>query len=96
MFLDIPDSWEKICSEANLPDSFSIWYYFFQTLVSKRAEELITGKVESNFDRLKGELSEDFQGGKLESFDLMKNFWNEDGNDVTRSENRHLGELCDS
>lgn len=49
--------------------------------------------MESNFDRLKSELNEDFQGGKLESFDMTKNFWNEDGSDVSRTENRHLGKL---
>lgn len=87
--------WDRICSESNLPENFNVWYYFFQNLITQRARELISKKVSSIIKDLENDIRE-ILNSNLKSdcgeTDLRWYTWVEDPSDVSRSENKHIGD----
>lgn len=92
--LDLPDCWDKVCQDLNLPDNFNIWYHLFQKLVTARAESLIATIVAKSLNDVKAEIKTSLvtRVGKNE-IDLRWYTWTEDVEDVSKSENNHTGEL---
>lgn len=93
-FIEVPENWEMICTESNLPEGFNVWYYFFQELISKRAEDIITKKVSENVEALHTELKStltDVRKLKSSEVDLRWYLWSEESSDMSRTENKHLG-----
>lgn len=92
--LGIPQNWDIICGETNLPRDFSVWYYFFQELITERAVHLISKKVKSNIELLQNDivnlLEETAKSEKSEE-DLRWYTWYEHTEDVSRVENVHTG-----
>lgn len=94
--LELPNEWERICSESNLPDNFNVWYYFFQNLITSRARELISKKVSSIIKNLEKEIKEVLnasEGSECGETDLRWYTWVEDSSDVSRIENKHIGRI---
>ncbi|KAJ3639005.1 hypothetical protein MTP99_002332 [Tenebrio molitor] len=92
--IELPNEWERICSESNLPDNFNVWYYFFQNLITSRARELISKKVSSIIKNLEKEIKEVLnasEGSECGETDLRWYTWVEDSSDVSRIENKHIG-----
>lgn len=77
-----------------MPSSFDVWYYFFQNLVSNRAQYLITRKSSTIATELEREI-EDGISSSVKTNHLDSNLriytWTEDTADVSRTENKHLG-----
>lgn len=102
---DIPEDWDKMCIKANLPVSFDIWCNFFQTLVSNRARFLISKKGKLIVQELQKEIADSIAtyikinnlnsniNNNINALDnnLQLYTWTEDSNDVSRTENKHLG-----
>ncbi|XP_015836994.1 conserved oligomeric Golgi complex subunit 1 isoform X2 [Tribolium castaneum] len=92
--IELPSDWERICSESNLPENFNVWYYFFQSLITKRASELISKKVSCIIKDLESEIREVLSGNlgsEHGETDLRWYTWVEDPTDVSRIENKHTG-----
>ncbi|KAJ3648533.1 hypothetical protein Zmor_020329 [Zophobas morio] len=92
--IELPNQWERICSESGLPETFNVWYYFFQSLITERARELISKKVFSIIKELEKDIGEVLKGDlKTErgETDLRWYSWVEETGDVSRTENTHIG-----
>lgn len=93
--LELPANWEKICVQINLPNTFNVWKYFFQCLISKRAHELISNKLNEILDCIQKDVKLELRNGINRDYnegDLRKYMWSEDISDISKTENKHLGE----
>ncbi|KAJ8925268.1 hypothetical protein NQ315_009096 [Exocentrus adspersus] len=92
--IGLPDNWEQICAETYLNENFNVWYYFFQNLISARCRELISMKVSNIIDEVQKHISDTLENIRVSDkseADLRWYAWNEDGNDVSKNDNSHLG-----
>lgn len=92
--LELPPNWDKICVQMNLANSFRIWNYFFQTLFSSRAFDLICRKFEKILIDMQEEIKIELRNTSAKDckeVDLRSYMWSEDVSDISRTENKHLG-----
>lgn len=89
------DNWEIICGETYLPNKFTVWHFFFQHLVSKRAETLICHKIDTNLSYLHNKLEDVFRSSSNEKTEnnLRWYVWNEDADDLSKDKIEHPGKI---
>ncbi|CAG9764767.1 unnamed protein product [Ceutorhynchus assimilis] len=92
--IELPDSWSKVCADLQLPENFNIWYYFFQKLITSRAENLISTIIRNSLHDIKNDISASLKNGLKvgkSELDLRWYAWKEDSGDVSKFENDHTG-----
>lgn len=92
--IETPREWEKICESVNLPKSFSVWHFFFQSLITERAQELIADKVKLNINEFNEDIKKsliDSKKYKLNELDLRQYFWSEELKDINKMNNQYTG-----
>ncbi|XP_044746658.1 conserved oligomeric Golgi complex subunit 1 [Coccinella septempunctata] len=92
--IETPKDWEKICETVELPKNFSAWQYFFQSLITERAQQLIADKVRKNLSEFFEDINEvltDSKKYKLKELDLRSYVWSEDSKDINKMINQHTG-----
>nr|XP_023021072.1 conserved oligomeric Golgi complex subunit 1 isoform X1 [Leptinotarsa decemlineata] len=92
--IEPPDNWEQICKESHLPEHFDIWYFFFQNLITERCRNLISKKkaliIQEVQICISNTMEKATKSEKSES-DLRYYMWTEDANDISKTENSHVG-----
>lgn len=93
---EMPKDWEEICQSINLPKNFSAWHYFFQNLITQRAQQLIANSVKMNIDKFNADINDSLTNSKkykLNELDLRQFIWSEDTKDIHRINDRYTGRL---
>ncbi|KAF5299103.1 hypothetical protein FQR65_LT09461 [Abscondita terminalis] len=92
--IELPVNWTSMCRNINLPDGFNVWLYFFQSLITNRAKELMLKKLtkssEDVYDKITKTLAENVKSERTEK-DLRWYIWKEEEGDVSRYEDKHIG-----
>ncbi|KAB0795663.1 hypothetical protein PPYR_09724 [Photinus pyralis] len=92
--IEIPTNWETVCKNLNLPRDFSVWFYFFQSLITDRAKTLMLKKTSKScldfYTTITKALQESSKTEHSER-DLRWYIWKDEESDVSRNEDKHIG-----
>lgn len=90
-FKATPSDWNSESLEFCLPKDFQVWSHFFQPLISKRAEELVCRRIESNLQTIFEKISKDINSWKEMEEDLRSYVWSESSDDIGKEAGSHEG-----
>lgn len=68
----------------NLPESFNVWYYYFQKRVTYRAENLISNKIATNIEHIQKEVVFNLNDANVLEKDAKFSLWNEEISETNR------------
>ncbi|XP_060531658.1 conserved oligomeric Golgi complex subunit 1-like [Cylas formicarius] len=92
--IKMPENWIQICVDLHFPESFDMWQYFLQDLLTSKAKSLISSIISRNTEEIKSDVTAVLQKiAKTKDFevDLRSYAWTEEHSDVDKADPSHTG-----